>query len=267
MKKKLALLFTICILSYNAFSQVSWVTDEKLAISLATANDKLILIDFWATWCGPCKTMDKKMWNTPELASLSDKIIPLKVDVDVNTELAKRYYITSIPRVVIITANGDIVWDQMGFSGAASYLEMINTIPTSLNGLNKKLLDSDNFTANDNYEVGLAYQKLAKESSGDFATSFFNLSDKYFKTASKEAESEELVSLAEMNELLNDAFRGKHEKVIKKVDKIKIPDGHALASDLKSYILAYCFKCDDNEKAFLAEKAKIQNEEYLNNLN
>lgn len=64
-----------------------------------TNTDKLVLIDFYATWCGPCKTM------TPiikEIAKEHNEIKFVKVDVDKNEELAIKYNVMSIPTMIIM---------------------------------------------------------------------------------------------------------------------------------------------------------------------
>ena len=267
MIKKLSIFLLAMVMASQSFAQVNWVKDEKLAISLAAAKDQLILIDFWATWCGPCRTMDKKLWNTAEMASLSEKVIPLKIDIDIHKEIAMRYNITSIPRVLLITANGDVVWDKTGFSGPNDYQEVLNELPKQLGGLSQQLLAKEKFEDQDYFQAAISYQKLAKETKGEVSSGFLSLSDSYFKKAEKETDSEELANMSDMYQLMNDALRGKHEKALKKMAKIEIPNGHKAAQELQSYILAYCYKCDDNQKAFIAEKEKIKNEEYLNGLN
>ena len=62
-------------------------------------SDKKVLVDFYATWCGPCKTM------TPiikEIAKEHNEIKFVKVDVDKNEELAIKYNVMSIPTMIIM---------------------------------------------------------------------------------------------------------------------------------------------------------------------
>ncbi len=70
--------------------------------ALRSAGDSLIVIDFFATWCGPCKNL------TPQLIELSEKS-PLvkfyKVNVDKNEEISKKYKITAMPTVLFIKSS------------------------------------------------------------------------------------------------------------------------------------------------------------------
>ena len=59
-------------------------------------NDKAVLVDFWATWCGPCKR------QAPALESLAEEGYAVgKIDVDENPELASAYGVMSIPTLIL----------------------------------------------------------------------------------------------------------------------------------------------------------------------
>ena len=81
-------------------------------------SDKLVLVDFWADWCGPCKML------TPTLEQLSneysDKIVVGKVNVDDNQQLASQYGIMSIPTVMIFKG-GKIVEQFIGVQPKGVY--------------------------------------------------------------------------------------------------------------------------------------------------
>jgi len=74
-------------------------------------QSKLVLVDFWAEWCGPCKQI------APTLEELADKysenLSVCKVDVDTNRELALQYNVRSIPSLMIFK-NGEMVDSLIG---------------------------------------------------------------------------------------------------------------------------------------------------------
>lgn len=69
---------------------------------------KRVLVDFYASWCGPCKML------SPIVEKVSGDISVMKVDVDSNQELAKRYGVMSIP-CLILFENGKEIKRNVGF--------------------------------------------------------------------------------------------------------------------------------------------------------
>lgn len=267
MKKVFVFAIVLFLFTNFSFAQVQWIMDEKMATAVAVEKDQLILMDFWATWCGPCKAMDKEMWNTEEFTKLSQKFIPFKINIDYNKELALKYGVKSIPHVVLVTADGEVVWQKTGFSSAKPYQDALENLPTTLKGLNSKLVQINKEYEEDKFfDIALSFQKLAGEASPDFKYSFYRLSDKYFKAISKESKKEDIIAFAEMNQLLNDAYMGKHSRALRKLDKIEVGENSDL-KQFKYFIQAFCFKCDGNDEEFQLTKNEIKSEKYLAELN
>ena len=86
-------------------------------------SDKPTLVDFFTTWCGPCKTMSPIVDETKNI--LGDKAKVLKVNVDNNRGVSIKYNIRSIPTMVIFK-NGEIVWRKPGVTSSKDLVEEVN---------------------------------------------------------------------------------------------------------------------------------------------
>lgn len=86
-------------------------------------SDMPVLLDFWATWCGPCRMISPIVKELAE--EYSGKLKVGKVNVDEEAELASAFGITSIPTIVLIK-NGKTVNSSIGFMTKDQLVKMIN---------------------------------------------------------------------------------------------------------------------------------------------
>ena len=84
-------------------------------------NDKKVLIDFYADWCGPCRMLGPVI---EELAAEHPEYAIAKVNVDNNPELASRFGVFSIPSLVVMQ-NGQVVDQSVGAIPKARILAML----------------------------------------------------------------------------------------------------------------------------------------------
>ena len=90
--------------------------------SVVMESDKPVLVDFWATWCGPCRMLGPII---AEIADERDDIKVGKVDVDDQPELARMFNVMSIPTVLVFK-NGELKDRSVGFKPKQQILDLLD---------------------------------------------------------------------------------------------------------------------------------------------
>ncbi len=100
------------------------VTDQNFESEVLESNTP-VLVDFWATWCGPCRMVG------PIIDEISTeyegKAVVGKVDVDANQEFAAKYGVRNIPTVLVFQ-NGEVVGRQVGVAPKNAYSDAIDAL-------------------------------------------------------------------------------------------------------------------------------------------
>ena len=268
MKKSLILFFVLC-LSSQIYAQVFWFADTKQAQSVAKQTDKLIIMDFWADWCGPCILMDKNLWHHAEMLKISDSFVCLKLNIDYEKRIAMDYNTQGIPKVVLTTLNGETIWEKTGFSDAESYLSILRSIPGNVKELNQFIgnLEENKNDAHANFLVGKEFQKIGKDlKNKELKYSFLDCCERYLSKAQKNNKDANLAEEIELYSSLNDVYWNRHKKALKKIEKMNSEPKDRLLSELRHYILAYCYKNSNDLTGFQKEKLMITSKEYLDQL-
>ena len=96
---------------------------DAAAFKAAMEEKKTLVVDFWATWCGPCRMLAPVMDKLSE--EYEDNAEFVKIDVDENPDLAREYSIMSIPCVMVFK-NGELAGKNVGFAPQAAMKEFID---------------------------------------------------------------------------------------------------------------------------------------------
>lgn len=133
----LLLLFVLqtAVTAQNTEGGITFIHD-KFGDALASAkkDHKLIFMDAYTTWCGPCKMMSKSTFTDSEVMTLFNKqFVNLKMDMEKGEgpELQQRYGVVAYPTLLFLNGEGEVVHKALGFHDAAQFLALGQT---ALNG-------------------------------------------------------------------------------------------------------------------------------------
>jgi thioredoxin len=264
MKTKISLysLIICCLLTVNGYSQHGWLNNLKLAQGAAKAGNKLILVDFWATWCGPCKKMDAEVWSTAEAQKIKLNFVPLKIDIDQEKALAAEYGIRSIPNLILMDYKGRVINSYVGYSSKSDLLKFIESIPSDASGLYEVIQqeqDKQEISMQQAKDIGLAYQDLSKAvKHSALQQSFLQESEKYFKKAKKKASNETEINEIELWSSLNGVIRGRSKKIISDLTEEKSKYENTANEPLLNFVLLCAYKEVGDKASYDAALASLK---------
>jgi len=124
-------------------NQNTEITEEQVGISfqamslaeakaLAKKKKKIIFIDAYASWCGPCKMLDKNTFPDASVGTyFNDKFINLKIDCEKHpdgAEIMRTYSITAYPTLLWIDADGKLIKKELGYKTPEQLLRAVQDI-------------------------------------------------------------------------------------------------------------------------------------------
>ncbi len=118
---------TPCVVA-APFSDLSFEAASKEAAQ----SNKLVLVDFYTSWCAPCKLLDKTTWSDAAVIQLLEqKTVALRIDAEKEVALSERYKIHSYPSVLLIKPDGTEIDRLVGYMAPKEFIENFNA---ALNG-------------------------------------------------------------------------------------------------------------------------------------
>jgi len=100
----------------------------------AKAENKPIFLDFYTTWCGPCRWLDQDVFQLEVVGAVfNENFITIKVNAErgEGPALAKKYGVTSFPTLIYLNSNGEVVKEQQGMATATQIMNQANEVMTN----------------------------------------------------------------------------------------------------------------------------------------
>ena len=112
---------------------VAWRAYDEAAVSQAMASGKSVVLDFYATWCVPCKELDEKTFSSPEVAAQLAPFARFKVDLTRNDpetdQLRQRFDVAGVPTVAFFRGGKEVVGTRLtGFEPPAAFLARLRRV-------------------------------------------------------------------------------------------------------------------------------------------
>jgi thioredoxin-related protein len=135
-----AVFSTICCLAggdaARAEGGVRWLTPDA-AKAMAKKTGKIIMLSFYATWCGYCKKMERETYSDPAVVkALNDHFLPALVDGDEQPDLARIFAVRGFPTMVFTDPNGRSILTTPGYRPPEQFLALLKYV---YSGMYKKM--------------------------------------------------------------------------------------------------------------------------------
>ena len=144
MKKILLLLvFVLLIFSVGwrndtqkeSLDEIRWGNNLDSALNLASNSNKIIMIDFMAEWCPPCKKMDKETFSNKSVIQKLTEFILVRIDIDKQQNIAKKYNGNArkyggigVPNILFLDRERNIVHRIVGFHNAGQLIAVMDSV-------------------------------------------------------------------------------------------------------------------------------------------
>jgi thiol-disulfide isomerase/thioredoxin len=123
MKPNLFLVVGFALYATTIFAEPFSELSFDAASKKAAQSGKIVVVDFYTTWCGPCRLLDKRTWTDAEVIQvLEQKTVALRIDAEKETDLAAHYQIEAYPSVLLIKPDGTELDRLVGYRDPKTFL-------------------------------------------------------------------------------------------------------------------------------------------------
>ncbi len=127
-RKTMFLLIAVISIVYSDSWAISWQNDMTLAIEKAKSEGKPVMADLYTSWCGWCKKLDKDVYEDPEVNTLSERFVCVKVDCGIHKDASIKYGVRGYPTIVFFNSDGGVEETVVGYRGAQAFAEIMKKV-------------------------------------------------------------------------------------------------------------------------------------------
>lgn len=178
--KKIFLFFIFSLLISTGFAQgIQFEENHSLtgALAKAKAENKMVFIDAYASWCGPCKMMSAQIFPLKEVGDyFNAHFVNLKLDMEKgdNVAIAQKYSVSAYPTYLFLNSDGEVVHRSLGSMSAGEFIKVAQTasdVDNNTMSLTKKIKAGDR-----SYEVIKKYLEVNPYDKGNeqLVADYFN---------------------------------------------------------------------------------------------
>jgi len=114
---------------------IKWGDNLDSAFAIASKSNKIIMIDFMAEWCPPCKKMDNKTFSNTNIIKKTNEFIPIRIDVDKQKDIAEEYNGNArkyggigIPNILFLDKEKNIIRQIVGFHNVDQLMGIMDSV-------------------------------------------------------------------------------------------------------------------------------------------
>lgn len=99
----------------EASADLVWLESFDEALRIAGQKNKMVMIDFYADWCGWCKRLDETTYRDKDVIAKGKDLVNVRIDADREHELVRRYKISGLPTILFIDSTGKEIHRVVGY--------------------------------------------------------------------------------------------------------------------------------------------------------